>query len=137
MRKDRKAALAQSDEAVRKLLFQMFDHVDTLRYAEKCLNRGPLTNMLAEAQRGLSVTPEQLDRDAHLLNFSDATVDLRTGEARPHDRNDFITRKIGFPYRRGEELCPQFLNFLNWAMDEQRDPESSIMVNYLQMCMGY
>jgi putative DNA primase/helicase len=138
MLKDKRAALAQPNEKVRKLLFEMFDLVDTLRYAEKCLNRGPLTNMLAEAQRRLFVAPEQLDRDANLLNFLDATVDLRTGEARLQQRKDYITRQIAFPYNRGTETCPRFLAFLNWAMDGERDPERAEgMVAYLQMCVGY
>jgi putative DNA primase/helicase len=137
-RKDKRAASHEPDPRVRQLLSQMFDMVDTLHFAKKCLNRGPLTNMLAEARRSLGIMPEELDVDPWLLNFSDATIDLRTGRPRAHDRADYITRRIDFPYRDGNETCPQFLRFLNWAMHGEQDPDrASSMVEYLQMCLGY
>lgn len=138
-RQDKKAALAERNPMVRELLIRrMFPLVDTLRFGEKGLNRGPLTNMLAEAQRKQVVATEQLDSDPHLLNFQDVTVDLRTGESREHDRADYITRQINLPYRDGREKCPRFLGFLTWAMDGQSDPDRArVMVEYLQMCLGY
>ena len=138
MHKDRNAATAEPNQSLRELYLQMFGMVDKLRWAESSRNRGRLTNMLAEAQRRLVVKPEQLDVHPHLLNFSNVTVDLRTGEARAHNRADYITRRISFPYRQGNETCPRFLAFLNWAMDAERDPERARrMVDYLPMCLGY
>lgn len=47
---------------------------------------------LASAHPDLAVTPEQLDADPWLLNVENGTLDLRTGQLRPHDPGDLITR---------------------------------------------
>src|SRR5262245_25629876 len=47
---------------------------------------------LAETEPGISVLPEQLDRDPWLFNVLNGTLDLRTITLRPHDRRDLITR---------------------------------------------
>jgi putative DNA primase/helicase len=39
--------------------------------------------------------PEQLDADPYLFNTPGGTVDLRTGELRPHRREDLITKLAG------------------------------------------
>jgi len=47
---------------------------------------------LAKSEPGMSLAPDQLDRDPWLLNCANGTVDLRTGELRPHSRRDLITK---------------------------------------------
>ncbi len=46
----------------------------------------------ARASRRFATESEQWDRDEFLLNTPDGTVDLRTGELRPHDQADYITK---------------------------------------------
>jgi len=46
----------------------------------------------AAAEEGIAVAPGDLDVDAWLLNVENGTVDLRTGELRPHNRADLITK---------------------------------------------
>lgn len=54
---------------------------------------GALT--LAGTEEGIVVTPDDLDADPHLLNCANGTLDLRTGELRPHDPADLLTKMAG------------------------------------------
>ena len=48
---------------------------------------------LARADRRLAAETEQWDRAVFLLNTPDGTVKLHTGEIRPHDRKDYLTKR--------------------------------------------
>ena len=47
---------------------------------------------------GIPIRPEDMDRDAWLLNVLNGTIDLRTGTLRPHAREDHITRGLDVDY---------------------------------------
>jgi len=47
---------------------------------------------LAETEPGIPVMPAELDSDPWLLTAENGTIDLRTGELRPHNPADLITR---------------------------------------------
>jgi P4 family phage/plasmid primase-like protien len=47
----------------------------------------------AQADRAFAVTAETWDADPFLLNTPDGTVDLRTGELRPHRQDDYCTKQ--------------------------------------------
>jgi putative DNA primase/helicase len=46
----------------------------------------------AQSEPGIPILPEQFDSDPFLLNCLNGTIDLRTGELRPHRREDYCTR---------------------------------------------
>ncbi len=50
---------------------------------------------LAESETALLATISDLDRDPWLLNCSNGTVDLRTGELHPHRRSDLLAKVAG------------------------------------------
>jgi putative DNA primase/helicase len=54
----------------------------------------------AAVQPNIQLDLKDLDspRTAHLLNFSNGTVDLRTGALQPHNPSDFISKMIVTPY---------------------------------------
>jgi P4 family phage/plasmid primase-like protien len=58
-------------------------------YAE---SRGGLTNMLALAGPLCATLPNEFDADPYAFNAQNGTIDLRTGELRPHRRDDLITK---------------------------------------------
>jgi putative DNA primase/helicase len=60
---------------------------------------GALT--LASTEAGIVVTPDDLDADPFLLNCTNGTLDLRTGELRPHDPADLITKMTNAAYDPG------------------------------------
>jgi putative DNA primase/helicase len=56
---------------------------------------------LASTEPGIAVAHDQLDADPYLLNCANGTLDLRTGELRPHDPADLLTKVTRAAYRPG------------------------------------
>lgn len=73
--------------------------------------RERLSAMAALAEPELGVTADELDADPWLFNCLNGTVDLRTGELRPHHREDFITRIAAVEYEPNAD-CTRFEQFL-------------------------
>jgi len=71
------------------------------------------------------------DRNGELLNVANGTVDLRTGELRHHQREDFITSIIDIPYSP-EAKAERWESFLF----ELFEPNPEIP-EYLQRAIGY
>lgn len=53
---------------------------------------------LARTHPAIRVEPEALDADPWLLGVQNGVIDLRTGQLRPHRREDLITRTIPIEY---------------------------------------
>lgn len=70
----------------------------TGRRAKRLESIGGLEGCLKFAQHKLVSRITEFDRDTHLFNCPNGTVDLRTGELRSHDRRDLITRMCPTPY---------------------------------------
>ena len=83
---------------------------------------------LARADRRHASRTEDWDRDPWLLNTPTGTVDLRTGQLRPHNPNDLIT-KITAVGPGGD--CPRWLKFLNRIFDGD-----SALISYVQRVPG-
>lgn len=86
---------------------------------------------LARSEPGIPVLPRELDTDPWALNLENGTIDLRTGELRPHRRDDLITKLCPVRFDVGAE-CPRFLRFLSEIMLERES-----LVDYLRRAMGY
>lgn len=71
-----------------------------LRTAQRCAHSHRVMGMLrlAETEPEFAVSPGQLDVNAWALNVSNGTIDLRTGELRPHDPADLITKLAPVEY---------------------------------------
>lgn len=70
-------------------------------YQSESSNRIKAMVGLAQTEAGIPVLINELDADPYLLNCANGTVDLRTGELRPHRRADLITRTTGLEYEFG------------------------------------
>jgi len=86
---------------------------------------------LLKTEPGIPVLPGELDRDPWLLNCQNGTLDLRTGELRPHDRRDLITKLAPVAYDPNA-TCPEWLSFLDRITGGRAD-----LVTYLQRVVGY
>jgi putative DNA primase/helicase len=86
---------------------------------------------IAQCFSTISIRPEELDTDPYLLNVDNGTVDLRTGELLPFDRERFITYLIRFPYDPTVD-CPLWKWYLLDVMEGNEG-----MVSYLQKALGY
>ena len=64
------------------------------KHASKSQAQGRIAAMikLAQALPGIAVDSDDFDRDAWLFNCRNGTIDLRTGELRPHSPSDNITK---------------------------------------------
>ncbi len=74
---------------------------------------------LAASEPGMYVLVNELDADAYAFNVLNGTVDLRSGELRPHDRRQLITKLAPVNYDP-EATCPVWERTLRevFAADE-------------------
>ncbi len=71
------------------------------RWAERSLNRDKIAAMLelAKSVPGIAITTDKVDCDPYAMNFTNGTVDLRTGKLREHRREDYLTKLVRWDYR--------------------------------------
>lgn len=84
----------------------------TVGHAIRSANDPKFTNALKRADEDVSVDHERFDKPLHLLNCANGTVDLRTGELRPHNRDDFLTHQLDVHYKP-DAVAWRFLQFLD------------------------
>ncbi|MDX3295118.1 phage/plasmid primase, P4 family [Streptomyces scabiei] len=77
------------------------------------------------------VDASEFDNRPDLLSFKNGTVNLRTGELRPHDKRDMLTYRLALDYNPQAE-CPRWEQFLTEIFPG--DPE---MPGYFQRLIGY
>jgi putative DNA primase/helicase len=85
---------------------------------------------LARTEPGIAVEPDELDAHPWLLNVANGTVDLRTGELRPHRRQDLLTKLAPVDHDPGA-TCPTWTAFLARIM-----PDDDVRA-FLQEVVGY
>lgn len=85
---------------------------------------------LAASEPGIPVLPNELDRDPWLLNLKNGTLDLRTGELRPHRREDLLTKIAPVEYDPAAK-CPRWKQYLNEIMNDNQN-----LINFLQRAAG-
>ena len=108
------------------------DHrVELLKHSLDSESSARLTAMLTVGQALLPVATDDLDRDPDLLNVANGTLDLRTGELRPHDRDDWLTRLAPVEYDPDAE-CPRWAAFLDRVMGGNQG-----LITFLQRAVGY
>jgi putative DNA primase/helicase len=86
---------------------------------------------LARSMPELVVRVNSLDADPWLLNVQNGTVDLRTGELRPHNRADLITKLAPTRYDPAAE-CPRFVAFLDRIFASDAD-----LISFVDRWLGY
>lgn len=86
---------------------------------------------LAASQPEVAITHEVLDRQPHLLNCKNGTVDLRTGELRPHDPADLITQTTGVEYPTDPVVPSLWLQTLDTVFDGDK-----AIIEFLQRLFG-
>ena len=79
----------------------------------------------------IPIMPDHLDADPSLLNVKNGTLDLESGELRPHRREDLITKLAPVEYD-SEARCLKFMDFL-----DQITGGDEKLQRYLQKVIGY
>ncbi len=109
---------------------------DRLRHARHTANRERLNAMVTVARAlperpDIRVRSEVFDADPWLFNCASGTIDLRTGELKPHDPADLITKLSPVAYDP-EAKAPRWERFLHEITDGNEN-----LIGYLQREAGY
>lgn len=101
-----KQAVARAKDTVRRIYAEAAGCEDEaerkglVTHAAQSEGRHRISAMLALAESDpvIAAEPGDFDRDPMALNVSNGTIDLQTGELRPHRREDLITKLIELKY---------------------------------------
>ena len=86
---------------------------------------------LARSEPGIAATPAELDRDPWLFNVGNGTLDLRTGQLRPHDRGHLITRLVPVAFDI-EAQAPTFEKYLGRTFANNEN-----LIAFVRRAAGY
>lgn len=102
------------------------------KWGIKSQSAGSLRAMisLAETEPGVPVLVDQLDAGPMLFNTMNGTVDLATGELRPHDRQDLITKLAPGDYDP-DAPCPTWERFLADVFGDEE------LIGFVRRAAGY
>ena len=126
-------------ETVRSIYVEAAQAADTAtakalaRWAMQSESAGRLAAMVevARSEEEVAIAHHALDGDPWLLTVRNGTIDLRTGNLRPHRREDLMTRMVNVDYDP-DTTCPTWLAFLDRVTGGDQDLQT-----YLQRAVGY
>jgi P4 family phage/plasmid primase-like protien len=95
------------------------------------LNRQRAMIDTAATMPAVIIDHAQLDKDRDLVNVNNGTLDTRTGNLRPHDPRDFITKLAPVTFDPSA-TCPTFEAFLHKIM-----AGNSELIAFLRRAIGY
>ena len=103
------------------------------KWATTSESAGKIEAMLsvAESDENLRLPSTDFDKDTMLLNVENGTINLRTGEIKPHDKNDLITKIAPVNFDK-DAKCPTWEKFLAQIMDNSEE-----LIKFLQRAFGY
>ena len=100
------------------------------KFAVASQNEGRISGMLSQAKPYLAVGMDELDRDPWALNCQNGTLDLRTGNLRPHEPAALITRLAPVVYDPVAPR-PRFTQFLRETLVD------AAMISFIKRYTGY
>jgi len=86
---------------------------------------------IASTLPGIDADHVEFDADPWALNFYNGTVNLQTGELRPHRRDDFLTKICPHPFDPSAQ-CPRWLQFIDEIFCGNRE-----LISWVQWLVGY
>jgi putative DNA primase/helicase len=106
---------------------------DLIKHAAKSESANKIRSMLelASTEPEVASVADAFDTDPWILNVENGTVDLRTGELRPHRRDDLLTKLAPVVFDRGAR-APVWRRFLNDITNSNEELQA-----YLQRAIGY
>ena len=102
-----------------------------IKRVQKLQLRKNRRTMIEDAKSVYPVPHSVFDRNTDLFNCQNGTLNLTTGEFRPHDPADFLTLMSGITYDP-EASCPRWTQFISEVMMNDSD-----LAAYLQKSLGY
>jgi len=101
------------------------------KFIRRLGRRNTRDTMLKDARSYYTITNEDLDKDIDLLNCTNGTLNLRTGEFRDHNPEDLLSRIANVKYNP-DATCPNWEKFISEIMQDDKDK-----ITVLQEGLGY
>ncbi len=101
------------------------------RWAAASQNQSRVEAAIKLARDEVSILPEDLDAQKHLLNLQNGTLDLSTFSLQPHSREHLCSRMAGIRFDP-EASCPLWLNHLDLIFGGD-----AAFIRDFQMMAGY
>lgn len=104
-----------------------------MRHAKRSQSKGAIESAiwLARSEPGIAARLTRFDADGWLLNVANGTLDLRTGELRPHRREDLISNLVEIAFDPAAK-CELWDAFLRRVLDQNEE-----LYAYLRRFVGY
>ena len=90
---------------------------------------------LAGCQQNIPILPGELDSNQWMFNCLNGTIDLKTGELRPHSRADLITKLCPVEYDP-TATCPLWESVLRTVFARPDEADRDDLVSYWQRVCG-
>lgn len=114
-------AANELDEARRKLL---------AKHASSSESNRAIRAMLDRAKSEIPVLPEAFNTYLYLLNCENGTLDLRTGQLRPHKPEDMLTRCLKINYNP-QAACQRWQTFIDGIF-----ASDTSLITFMQQALG-
>ncbi len=102
-----------------------------IKRVQKLQLRKNRRTMIEDAKSVYPVSHGLFDHNTDLFNCKNGTLNLTTGEFKPHDPADFLTMMSGITYD-SKATCPRWEQFISEVMCNDAD-----LALYLQKALGY
>lgn len=102
-----------------------------IKRVQKLQMRKNRRTMIEDAKSVYPVPHSIFDRNTDLFNCQNGTLNLTTGEFKPHDPTDFLTLMSGITYDP-DATCDRWTQFISEVMCSDAD-----LAVYLQKALGY
>ncbi len=106
---------------------------DVVKFAIKTSGHASINAMLKLAAADVSIRVDELDANPWLLNCPNGTVDLRTGELRPHRREDMLTKLAPTNFNQ-DAASLSWDRFLDGVFDGH-DPTIAFLQRFAGYCL--
>lgn len=137
---DQTGELLQRTKLIARDLYERASTIDNGDQRKQCVDwarksesaeRRKAALFLAQSEPGIPVLPAEFDADPFALNCLNGTVDLQTGETRPHQPEDLITRLAPVCYDADarSELWERFLR--------ESTAGDTELLSFIQRAAGY
>jgi putative DNA primase/helicase len=109
------------------------DQAAMFRHAKRSQSKNSIDAMvwLGRSETGIPAVITDFDSNGWVLNVANGTLDLRTGQLRPHRREDLISNVVGIQFDPEAE-CELWDGFLWRVTDKNED-----LYKYLRRFVGY
>ena len=86
---------------------------------------------MAARKAAIQISSDDFDSHPYLFNVLNGTIELRSGELRPHRREDYLTNVVDIEYDPNAEPIPEWQQTLDIFL-----PDKEVQLFY-QKCWGY